>query len=168
MKKTGYNLNKLAAVVGLSAAALLFQIVPEFEGTILYGYNDPIGIATKCMGDTNDVKVGKAYTIEECNASLEKQLLAHAKPVLACTPTLKGQTYQLAAAVSFAYNVGTSAYCNSTTAKRFRAGNFKGACKAMNESDTGRPQWVTAKGKVLKGLVVRRAKERKICETGLL
>lgn len=87
--------------------------------------------------------------------------------MLKCTQVLKGHTYQLAAAVSFAYNVGAGAYCGSTTAKRFNAGDWKGACRAMNEADNGRPQWVTAGGRVLPGLVKRRTEERALCERDL-
>ncbi|UEP49667.1 lysozyme [Burkholderia ambifaria] len=154
----------LVGVVGAAAAALLFSMVPKFEGTKLIGYFDPVGIPTKCMGDTTNVVVGQRYSEAECRELLERQLIVHAEPVLKCTPILKGHTYQLAAAVSFAYNVGTTAYCGSTTAKRFNAGDWKGACRAMNEADNGRPQWVTARGRVLPGLVKRRADERELCE----
>ncbi|WP_205169115.1 lysozyme [Burkholderia sp. LMG 13014] len=157
----------LAGVVGAAAAALLFSTVPKFEGTKLVGYLDPIGIPTKCTGDTTNVVVRQRYSEAECRASLETQLIAHAEPVLKCTPSLKGHTFQLGAAVSWAYNIGAAAYCGSTTAKRFNAGDWRGACKAMNESDSGRPQWVTAGGRVLPGLVKRRAEERALCERGL-
>lgn len=157
----------LVGVVGAATAALLISVVPQFEGIRHIGYRDPIGIPTKCMGDTTNVVVGQKYSEAECRASLERQLIVHAEPVLKCTPGLKGRTYQLGAAVSFAYNIGTSAYCGSTTARRFNAGDYRGACKAMNESDSGKAQWVTAGGRVLPGLVERRAKERAICERGL-
>ena len=58
----------LAALVGLPAAVMLYQMVPEHEGVVLKGYKDPIGIPTKCMGDTRDVVLGKRYSIEECAA----------------------------------------------------------------------------------------------------
>lgn len=157
----------LTGIVGAACAAILYITVPQHEGNILKGYLDPVGIPTKCMGDTTNVIVGHRYTEQECRESLETQLIAHAEPVLKCTPALEGKTYQLAAAVSFAYNIGPRAYCNSTTAKRFNSGDFIGACKAINESDSGKAQWVTAKGKVLSGLVRRRADERALCETGL-
>ncbi|HDR9274201.1 TPA: lysozyme [Burkholderia vietnamiensis] len=157
----------LAGVVGAAAAALLLSIVPRFEGQVLVAKPDPIGIVTACNGDTKDVKLWQRFTPEECRTRLEQRLIEHAEPVLKCTPTLKGHPYQLAAAVSFAYNVGPRAYCASTTARRFNAGDFRGACRAMNESDSGRPQWVTAGGRVLPGLVKRRADERALCERGL-
>ncbi|MEX3951965.1 lysozyme [Paraburkholderia sp. EG287B] len=157
----------LVGVVGAATAALLLSTVPKLEGEVLRGYLDPVGIPTKCVGDTHDVVVGKVYSAAECRESLETQLIVHAEPVLKCTPGLKGRTYQLGAAVSFAYNVGTGAYCGSTTARRFNAGDYRGACKAMNESDSGKAQWVTSGGRVLPGLVKRRALERAICERGL-
>ncbi|WP_048996388.1 lysozyme [Burkholderia multivorans] len=157
----------LAGVVGAAAAALLFSIVPKFEGLELVARADPIGIITACYGDTKDVRAGQRFTPAECRARLEQRLIEHAEPVLKCTPVLKGHTYQLAAAVSFAYNVGAAAYCGSTTAKRFNAGDWKGACRALNEADNGRAQWVTAGGRVLPGLVKRRAEERALCERDL-
>ncbi|MDN8030074.1 lysozyme [Burkholderia multivorans] len=157
----------LAGVVGAAAAALLFSIVPKFEGLELVARADPIGIITACYGDTKNVRADQRFTPAECRARLEQRLIEHAEPVLKCTPVLKGHTYQLAAAVSFAYNVGAGAYCGSTTAKRFNAGDWKGACRAMNESDSGKQQWVTAGGRVLPGLVKRRAEERALCERGL-
>ncbi|MDN8078270.1 lysozyme [Burkholderia multivorans] len=157
----------LAGVVGAAAAALLFSMIPKFEGLELVARPDPIGIITACYGDTKNVRAGQRFTPAECRARLEQRLIEHAEPVLKCTPGLKGHTFQLAAAISFAYNVGAGAYCGSTTAKRFNAGDWKGACRAMNEADNGRPQWVTAGGRVLSGLVKRRAEERALCERGL-
>ncbi len=161
----------LITCVGAGCAAIILNIVPVFEGTILYGYLDPIGIVTKCSGDTSDVILGKKYTPAECEKSLEQALIKHADAVLHCTPVLNGRSHQLAAAISFAYNVGPTAYCNSTAAKRFNRGDWPGACKAFNENDYGKQQWVySRKGGeliVLPGLVKRRAIERKLCETGL-
>lgn len=157
----------LIRVVGAATAALLLSIVPAFEGEVLVARPDPIGIITACNGDTKDVYAGQSFTRDECRARLEQRLIEHAEPVLTCTPGLRRRTYQLAAAVSFAYNIGPRAYCGSTTARRFNAGDWRGACRAINESDSGRPQWVTAGGRVLPGLVKRRATERAICERGL-
>ncbi|CAG9262247.1 lysozyme [Paraburkholderia caribensis] len=161
------NGKTLVGIVGVTSAALLYCIVPRFEGLVNHGYLDAGGIPTKCMGDTHDVIVGRTYSSAECSASLEAQLIAHAEPVLRITPQLRGHPNQLAAAVSFAYNIGIGQYGASETARRFRMQDWKGACKAMNESDDGRPQWVSANGVVLPGLVKRRAEERRLCEVGL-
>ena len=151
----------LAGVVGVAAATILYVVVPAHEGEVLQGYLDPVGVATKCYGDTTDVVVGREYSREECLQSLEAQLIAHAEPVLACTPSLQGHPHQLAAAVSLAYNIGAKAYCRSTVAKRFNEGKWPEACAAFS-------MWNKAGGRVLKGLVRRRANERNLCEQGLL
>ncbi|MFW2412303.1 glycoside hydrolase family protein, partial [Burkholderia pseudomallei] len=64
----------LAGVVGAIAAGVLAVVVPKFEGVKLAGYLDPVGIPTKCMGDTRDVIVGRTYSEAECRQSLETQL----------------------------------------------------------------------------------------------
>lgn len=123
----------LAGVVGAAAAAILFAIVPKYEGEVLTTYYDPVGIATVCYGDTTPEMAipGMTYTREECLRALEKELVTHAGPVLKCTPGLKDHPKQLAAAVSLAYNIGSSAYCRSTVARRFNAGDWAGACAAF-------------------------------------
>ena len=157
----------LQGTVGAGAAAVLLSMVPQFEGMVLRGYKDPIGIVTACAGHTATAVLGKPYSREECLALLDKDLVEHAQGVLACTPALSGHVNQTAAAVSFAYNVGVGAYCRSMTARRFSAGDWAGACRAMNQADNGKPQWVWAGGKMLPGLVTRRATERALCETEL-
>jgi lysozyme len=169
----------LIAVVGLSAASFLTDFIPAKEGVILKGYVDPVGIPTKCMGDTRDVIVGKEYTFDECLISMETGLINHAKPVLACTPVLKDHPEALAAAVSFAYNFGPFAYCNSSIAYHFNKGDYKTACERFNQNAEGKPQWIYAGCKIvivdgrqkkecvpLKGLIIRRAEERAMCERG--
>lgn len=154
--KTGQR-RTLQATVGAGAAALLLSYVPKFEGMVLRGYADPIGIVTACAGHTKTAVLGRPYTPAECTELLDSDLVGHAEGVLACTPGLKGQTYRLAAATSFAFNVGVGAYCKSSMARKFNAGDYAGACAEMS-------RWVYAGGRVLPGLVSRRATERAMCE----
>lgn len=151
----------LAAIVGAAAATLLYVTIPKDEGLRYVGYLDIVGIPTKCTGDTSGVVVGKRYTAAECRESLDKALIAHAKPVMACTPGLRpdGLDNQRAAAVSLAYNIGTTAYCRSTAARKFNAGDIRGACDAFL-------RWNNAGGRVIKGLTLRRQRERALCLTG--
>lgn len=73
----------------------------------------------------------------------------------------------LAVAVRFTHYIGPGAHCASTTARRFNAGEWRSACRSINDSDSGRPQWVTAGGRVLPGLVTRRAEKRALYERRL-
>ena len=148
----------LAAIVGAIAAATLYVTLPRDEGTKYVGYLDMVGIPTKCTGDTHGVIVGKHYTDEECRASLDRQLVLHAQPVMDCTPGLAGEghDYQRAAAVSLAYNVGTGNYCRSTVARLFNAHNYRAACD-------GFLAWNRAGGRPVAGLTARRQRERALC-----
>jgi lysozyme len=95
-----------------------------------------------------------------CQIRLERQLVAHAKPVLACVPGLRELPNQLVASVSFAYNVGTSAFCRSTAARMFNAGRWRSGCDQFL-------RWNKAGGKPVRGLTLRRERERALCLKGL-
>lgn len=146
----------LKAAVGVSCAALLLSVVPKFEGVILRGYKDPIGIVTACAGHTATAVLGRAYTPAECEKLLADDLVSHAEGVNACVqvPLTTGQR---AAFVSFAFNVGTSAFCSSTMARKLNAGDYAGSCAELS-------RWTKAAGRDLPGLVKRRAAERALCE----
>lgn len=59
---------------------------------------------------------------------------------------------QFSACVSFAFNVGVHAFATSTLLAKWKAGDIEGAAKSF-------ASWRFAQGKVLNGLVTRRAKE---------
>jgi lysozyme len=151
----------LAALIGFAAANMSTQIVSKYEGEVLRGYSDPVGIATKCYGDTTEVILGKEYTRDECLSSLETQLIAHAGPMLDCLGLDPEEfPHQTAAFVSLAYHIGTKAFCQSTVARRWRAGDYAGACAAIS-------LWNKADGKVWPSFVRRREEERALCERDL-
>jgi lysozyme len=126
----------------------------------LRAYLDIVDVPTICDGDTKGVRVGMVETEAGCTARLERQLIAHAAPVLKCVPGLKGRDNQLVASVSLAYNIGTSGFCRSTVARRFNAGNWRGGCDAML-------MWNKAGGREIRGLTLRRQRERAICLKGI-
>lgn len=149
----------LQATVGVACAATLLTCVPRFEGTILRGYRDPIGIVTACSGHTATAVLGRPYTPEECQRLLVDDLVSRAEGVDSC---LDGAVQGLpvgahAAAISFAFNVGVPTFCQSTMARLLLQGDIQGACAQL-------PRWVYAGGKPLPGLVKRRQAERDICE----
>lgn len=149
---------RLVATVGASCAAVLIACVPKFEGVILRGYRDPIGIVTACAGHTATAVLGRPYTQAECEQLLLADLVEHAEGVETCVhqPMTTGQR---AAFVSFAFNVGVAKFCGSTLARKANAGDMAGACVELL-------RWTYAGGKQLPGLVKRRAAERAICDGG--
>lgn len=150
----------LITVVGTTCAAWLCVAVPGYEGMVLQGYVDPIGVVSACAGHTKYAVLGKTYTREECDELLQDDLVEHAEGVLACTPGISENPYVLGAAVSFTFNVGVGAYCRSTMARKLNAGDLAGGCAELS-------RWTKAGGKELKGLVKRRAAERALCESEL-
>jgi lysozyme len=128
----------------------------------LRAYADIVGVWTICDGDTKGVRRGMVETEAGCTARLERQLVAHAKPVLACVPGLarKDRENQLVASVSLAYNIGTGGFCRSTAARRFNAGDWVGGCNAFL-------MWNKAGGREVRGLTLRRQRERALCLKGL-
>lgn len=156
----------LAAIVGAVAATSLFATIPKDEGYKLAAYRDIAGIPTICFGDTKSVRMGMKETPEGCMRRLEAQLVAHAAPVMKCSPRLNepGRDWQRAAAVSLAYNIGVRAYCNSSVDRAFDAGNWRAGCDAFLKWNKAR---VNGQLRPVRGLTLRREREREICLKGL-
>lgn len=163
---TGQKATGLAAIIGTVAAGVLYVSIPEDEGTELKAYRDIAGYWTICNGDTANVRPGQVATREECRERLERQLIAHAAPVMRCTPRLaeEGRDYQRAAAVSLAYNVGVANYCRSSVDRNFDAGNWRAGCDSLLAWNKAR---VNGRIREVRGLTLRRQRERAICLRGL-
>lgn len=174
---------KFKALVGAATAAILIGtfgdnattgFTERHEGMVLRGYKDPIGIPTKCAGDTYNVVLDKVYTYSECIDSLDTQLYNHALPVLKCLPSIRDNVHFLAAAIDHNYHLGN--FCSSSMMKAHRAGDDKTACVRYNENSLGKPQYIYVKDKFidgkwtyksLNGLIKRAAERRSMCERGL-
>lgn len=144
----------LAAAVGLAV-----PVVETWEGLRTRPYRDPVGIQTVCYGQTG-VEM-RPYTPEECRTMLNRAITQRYAPdVLKCTPGIADYPGALAAAISLAYNIGPTAYCRSTAARRFQEGDLKAGCDAF-------AMWVKAGGRVLPGLVNRREAEIEMCHAAI-
>jgi lysozyme len=171
----------LAAIAAAIAATL--PVTREHEGKRNVGYADRIArrpVPTICYGHTGpEVVVGRRLDDQSCEALLEGDLAKHARGVARCVPGIAGNPYLLGAATDLAFNVGIAAFCGSTAARRFNAGDLKGGCDALGPSFhvetsvggrivTRRAQgFVRSGGRVRAGLVRRREKDRALCERGL-
>lgn len=151
---------KQAGIAGgiIAAMALAVTTIATWEGKRNDPYRDIVGVQTVCYGETRVAM--RRYSDAECSSLLIKATGEFMQPVVDCTPVLINMPNQLAAATSLAYNIGASAYCGSTVARRFNAGDLRGGCDGFRS-------WVMAGGKRVQGLVNRREAERKLCLTGL-
>jgi len=145
---------RIAALAVGGAIGLAAYIVPAFEGRELEAYLDEGGVPTICDGDTYNVRLGDVATPQECDARLRRQLnIANAAIDRFVVAPIN--SYQRAALISFIYNVGTGAFSKSTLLRRLNGGD-PNWCYEMD-------RWIKVNGKVSRGLVKRRAIERRIC-----
>lgn len=147
-----------------AAVAAAISIAVPAEGLRRVAYYDPPGVLTVCYGSTNNVIKGKKYTIEECKARLDADMLKAVETVERCAPGLP--VHVLAAFGDAVYNLGPTIACDlkkSTAARYLHAGRIIDACNQL-------PRWNKASvgGAMveLPGLTKRRNAEQEICLKG--
>jgi lysozyme len=141
----------------INAAGL--ALIKEFEGLRLRAYLCPAGVATIGYGTTvypngRRILVGDEITQQQAEDFLRNDLRAFEREV-ARMVLVPSNENQFSALVSFAYNVGSQALQKSTLLRYINAHDFAAAA-----GEFGR--WNRAAGKVLPGLVRRRAAEREL------
>ncbi|THD53195.1 lysozyme [Enterobacteriaceae bacterium ML5] len=134
-------------------------LIKKFEGCRLIAYQDSVGVWTIGYGWTQPVagkSVGRGMTITQNTA--EQLLLTGLSQYEAGVTNLVNKPltqHQFDALVSFAYNLGIKSLGTSTLLKKLNAGDYQGAADEFLK-------WNKAGGKVLNGLVARRAAERSL------
>jgi len=107
------------------------------------------------------VKAGDTYTSAECKAMLGERVEEFYNGFRKCVPQIQFAPPEVQAAVtSWSYNVGLGAACSSTLARYARIMEWGQVCDQL-------PRWNRAGGRVINGLVNRRAEERRLCLSGL-
>lgn len=155
-------------VATASVAGLAF--IAGHEGTVHKAYPDPAhgwAVPTICTGHTGpDVYRGQVATPAMCRAWLSQDAQKAAEAVKRCTPGYPLTQHEMDALVSFTFNVGTTAYCNSTLAKKLTQLDREGAIQQFD-------RWTYAGGKDCKirsnncyGLYVRRMAEKQLFAKG--
>jgi lysozyme len=138
-------------------------IISDFEGRKLVAYRDIVGVLTICDGETLNVQPGDTATDAQCDEMLARRIRYFAVKISACLPPgLPVKT--MVAFTSAAYNFGVSGFCDSSMSERALAGDLHGACDALLEWDNARIKGVL---RPIRGLTIRRQKERALCLSGL-
>ena len=146
----------------LEPSADCYQLIKSFEGLHkvrsdgrIQSYLCPAGVWTIGYGATGPgIGPSTIWTLDECEDRLERDVDRFASGVRDMVTSTTSQA-QFDALVSFAYNVGLGGFKTSTLLKRHNAG-------AYDECPAQIRRWVKANGKVLKGLVRRRAAEAEL------
>lgn len=131
-------------------------LVKQFEGCVLTAYPDP-GTGgdpwTIGVGHTGpDIHKGLIWTQAQADAALASDLDRFGAGVSKLIGDALTTQSMFDALTSFAFNVGLANLAGSTLLKKHLAGDYDGA-----RAEFGK--WVNAAGKVLPGLVKRRAVE---------
>lgn len=129
----------------------LHDLIRRFEGLRLRAYICPAGVPTIGYGATGpDVKLGLTWTADQAEGRMQRDAAVFVSATRKLCPRLDGDPQ--AAIADFAYNLGATRLAGSTLRRKINAGDFEGARREL-------AKWVRGGGKVLPGLVARRAAE---------
>lgn len=130
------------------------KLISSYEGFSATTYVCAAGKKTIGYGFTDSSLVAQAQmSMQEAWHILGAKVKDLAKQIKAELKGISLSANELAALVSFTYNVGLYNFKSSTLVKLLKAGDKRSAAKEFDK-------WVYAKGKVLNGLVKRRAAEK--------
>ena len=159
-----------ALVIGLAAS-----IAVTFEGSPATSYLDRLPLTptpTACQGHTGpDVEVGQVYSAAQCAAWFQADMLVANSTVRRCYPVDMPPSIE-AAISDLAFNVGPGGKGVKDGVCELRSGaqpkirqlahqrRWSAVCEQFQ-------YWAKAGGRVLAGLVRRRAAERDLCLRGV-
>ena len=135
------------------------DLIRNFESLRLNAYDDGVGVWTIGYGTTKylngiRVKKGDTCTLEQAKSYMQHDLKKFEQTVNSAVNVPINQN-QFDALVSLAYNIGPTAFKESTLVKRLNEKNYKAAADQFG-------LWVNARGKRLQGLVNRRKIEMEL------
>jgi lysozyme len=145
-----------------NSLTLASNLIKQFEGCRLKAYKCSAGVWTIGYGNieflktiSEEKKASTVITAKKATELFEKDIQRYYDCVLANTENLKDN--QIAALTSLCFNIGISAFTNSTLLKRVKE-------NPNNNSEISKQflVWNKAGGKVVKGLARRREAESKV------
>jgi lysozyme len=152
------SLKRLAAA-GLVASATLVGSLAVYENyTSTAVIPIPGDVPTVGFGSTKGVKLGDKTDPVRAVVRLATEATEFSKKIGACIGDVPLYQYEFDAYVSMAYNIGPSAFCGSSVVRYLHQTppDYAAACRAILP-------WNKANGRVVQGLVNRRAAEYKQC-----
>ncbi|MEL7395392.1 MAG: lysozyme [Pseudomonadota bacterium] len=138
-------------------------LIAKWEGKRNHSYRDIVGVWTICYGHTRTAGPDQYKTDAECEALLRDEIFEYREGLHAYF-TEETKEFRLtpkrdAAYTSLGFNVGIAGAGKSTATRRLNAGDIRGGCEALT-------WWNKAGGRVVRGLVNRRAEEKSLCLEG--
>lgn len=144
---------------GVSVSKKIINFIADYEDFSPVPYlPTPNDVPTIGYGHTRNVKPGMRITEEQAKELLLHEVLEFAIEVKKLIKVDVTQN-QFDAIVSLVYNVGETSFSRSRSLKRLNSGNYEGFVNGAYHPTLG---WVKQKGKILKGLQLRRNDEARI------
>ena len=134
------------------------EVIKKWEGLYLDAYLCPANVWTIGYGHTKGVTSGMRITEEDAERLLREDM-DWVEEAVNSSVTVPLKQCQYDALCSFVFNVGATAFRKSTLLRKLNAGDYEGAANEF-------PRWNKGGGRVLQGLVNRRADEKSLFETG--
>lgn len=130
-------------------------LIKQFEGLRLQAYQDTGGIWTIGVGHTGTDVVAGLMIDEDEAIRLLKSDLAAAESCVDESVEVEVSQAQFDALVSLTFNIGCNAFRASTLLRLLNAGSYDAAAKQFG-------RWSKDNGRILPGLVKRRAAEAEL------
>lgn len=148
----------VAAGLPATAAYVGYDLTMPSEGLVLSPYSDPVGLKTACVGHLYTKKdvVKPKYTEEECMTIFAQDYKKHRAELDSVVKVPYASEWEREALTDFTFNNGIGNLKSSTLLSLVNQGKHKQACQQL-------VRWVYAKGKKLKGLVIRRDNTMPYC-----
>lgn len=141
------------------ALKIAFDLCKEFEGLRLSPYTCPAGIPTIGYGSTYHKDGSKVQLTDPPIDAVSAELMLvdslqtqYIPAVVKLSPNLVSEEEVLGAVTDFVYNLGAGRYRPSTLRARINQGEWEEAAYELQ-------RWVRGGGRILPGLVRRRAAE---------
>jgi lysozyme len=146
--------------------ALGVALIKRFEGLSVKAYKCPAGVWTIGHGHTGDVKAGDVITAHQAEAILDVDLDTNER-IVSQSVKVPLTENQFSALVSFVFNVGPGVPGKKDGFVFLKSGKPSSMLRKLNAADYGGAaaeflSWKYAAGRVLPGLVKRRAAEREL------
>ncbi|MEG8824736.1 lysozyme [Klebsiella pneumoniae] len=136
------------------------ELIGNAEGCRRDPYICPAAVLTDGIGNTHKVKAGVRKTDAQIAADWERNILEAERCVNTYGNGRRLSDNTFSAVTSITFNAGCANMQKSTLFRYLQQGNAVSACNQF-------PRWVYGGGKVLPGLVTRRAAEKQLCLDGV-
>lgn len=147
----------------LQTSVYAVPITAQWEGLETTAYLDRIAsppVWTVCFGETFDVTPREVRTEAQCIDGLNVGLERYWRQYRTGLTVTRIAAQTDAAMTTVAWNIGVGGLLRSTAMRRLNAGDVAGACEALT-------WWNKAGGRVVRGLVNRRADDQRLCLQGV-